>query len=424
MLSTLLSSFKTFNRSIRYYLLGSMLLGLGVDGVYAVLFNLFMIRLGYEAEFIGVVNSAGLFTFALTSVPAGLAGGRWGSRRMILVGLVLVLSGAMLLPLAQFGPQGIQGIWLMVSYALLMGGWSAVFVNGSPFMMSAAAPENRNALFSIQTALASTAAFAGSLLGGFLPDLIGGIGNIPLSEPAPYRIPMQVMGILMVPAFLLMMRTEEPDLAIAEQRLGGTRPAFNFWALPLGLIGLIAFIRMMQVAGLATTATFMNVYLDTELDVSTSIIGLLISISRLAAVGGALLVPYLTKRTNNITVALAGSLGAALMIVPIALIPNWLVAGGGFIGARFLTGLRYPAFQVYILEMFETRRHALISGVMAFAAGLSFALMALSGGYIATLFSFSNLFLTGAGITIFGSLILLLFHLYARRPQPEPTPAD
>ena len=179
MLGSLVSTFRNFNRSIRLFLLASLLLGLGVDGVYAVLFNLFMLRLGYDADFIGVVNSAGLFAFAFVGLPAGLLGSRWGSRIMLVGGLVFVLTGAILLPFAEFGPKSMQGGWLIASYVLLMGGWSAVFVNGSPFMMSASSGEGRNTLFSIQVAVTSLASFAGSLIGGFMPEIISALTQIP-----------------------------------------------------------------------------------------------------------------------------------------------------------------------------------------------------------------------------------------------------
>ncbi len=424
MVGSLVSTFRSFNRSVRLFLFASLLLGLGVDGVYAVLFNLFMLRLGYNADFIGVVNSAGLFAFAFVGLPAGLLGSRWGSRVMLVGGLVFVLTGALLVPFAESGPENWQGGWLIVSYALLMGGWSVVFVNGSPFMMSAGGENGRNALFSIQVATTSFASFAGSLIGGFLPEWISAFTQLPLTDPAPYRYPMQIMAFLMIPALFLMMGTSEPDTEINESDKTGESRSLNLWLLPIALIVTIAFIRMMQVAGLATTATFINVYLDTALAQPTSRIGLLTSLSRLAGVAGALLFPILSKRYSNIVVAIIGSLGAALFIFPIALIPVWWVAGLGFIMARFLTGMRYPAFQVYVLELFETRYHALMSGVMAFAAGLSFALMALSGGYIVTLFSFRNLFLTGATITVVGSLALIGFHFYRSAQQNKLTPTQ
>ena len=70
MAAALTTSFRTFNRSIRLYLLATLLLGLSVDGVYAVLFNLYLLRLGYNPEFIGLANAAGLAFI--------VAGSQWG----------------------------------------------------------------------------------------------------------------------------------------------------------------------------------------------------------------------------------------------------------------------------------------------------------------------------------------------------------
>jgi predicted MFS family arabinose efflux permease len=48
------------------------------------------------------------------------------------------------------------------------------------------------------------------------------------------------------------------------------------------------------------------------------------------------------------------------------------------------------------------------------AAGFSFSLMALSGGYLISTFGFPALFLTGAGLSLLGTI---LFWLYLRRPR-------
>src|SRR5918998_4404440 len=88
----------------RYYFVVS-LLGFAVDGgVYAVLLNLFLARLGYGPEVIGLVNAAGMVVFALASLPAGIIGERWGSKRIMLGGLGLLVAGAVLLPLAGLLP--------------------------------------------------------------------------------------------------------------------------------------------------------------------------------------------------------------------------------------------------------------------------------------------------------------------------------
>ncbi|MEM7115796.1 MAG: MFS transporter [Chloroflexota bacterium] len=461
MLNNFRQTLATFNRNVRLYLLTSLLLGLSVDGVYAVLFNLFLLRLGYDPKIIGYINSAGLFTFAFTSLPAGLLGSRFGSRRMLMVGVIAVLSGGTWVPLAQSVPPAWEQTWIMLGYMLLMGGFAIFFVNGSPFMMGTAAEGQRNQVFATQAAFNALAGFGGSLLGGALPGVVSRFLALDLTNPEPYRYPMQVLVFLMIPAYFLIRATEEPraDLAERDAKQGQHKERetavslsrqersrlFPLWGrfrwslvvgiprrlpkpklalaslkqLPLLLILLLAVIRLMQVAGLGTTATFINVYLDTELQVSTARIGLLTSVSRLVGVPAALLVPSLTKRFGNMNVAIAGSLGAALCILPIALVPHWLVAGLGFVGARIMTSLRYPAFQVYSLELVEPKLQSMLAGVMGLAAGLSFALMAFFGGFVITASSFQTLFLIGSTITLVGTAVLWLFHMSRRTVAVE-----
>ena len=57
-----------------------------VDGVYTVILNLYMLRLGYGTELIGLVNAAGLLSFALTSLPAGILGSRFSNTRLMKLG--------------------------------------------------------------------------------------------------------------------------------------------------------------------------------------------------------------------------------------------------------------------------------------------------------------------------------------------------
>ena len=67
-----------FNRDVRLYLVTAGLVGFCWIGIYLVLFNLYLLRLGYGPEFIGTVNAAGSLAYAVFSLPAGALGGRWG----------------------------------------------------------------------------------------------------------------------------------------------------------------------------------------------------------------------------------------------------------------------------------------------------------------------------------------------------------
>jgi len=407
-----------YNKQARRFFMTIVALGFVIDGVYAVLLNLYLLRLGYDARFIGQVNSFGLLAFAMVSLPAGILGTRWKSTLMLRIGFGSMLLGTVLLPLAEYSPAGWQEGWFIVTYALILTGFSLFFVNGSPFLMSVVAPNRQHSAFAFQTALLALAAFLGSLFGGNMPVLISKFYDFTLDDPDPYRYTlMLVAGVVLVAFFITLTIIEQPDDDAPEpsgepptpqQSLSAKRALGGFTAAVITLIGLMSLVRFLQVAGMATVSVYFNVYLDTEFALSSGTIGNIASVGRFLTVPMVLLAPRLIRRTSTGAVAMWASFATALFLLPIALLPNWGAAAIGYIGAISVTNLRYTAFIVFIMLLVPKRQQPVMAGAGETAAGFSFAFMALGGGYIATLFSFRELFLLAAGLSGLGTFIFWL----------------
>jgi MFS family permease len=416
MTKRLLNIIQQYNRQARLFLLVIAALGFAIDGVYTVLMNLYLLRLGYGTEFIGLLNAVALITFALTSFPAGVLGSRWSNILMLKVGVGFILLGGGLLPLAEFTPLGWQDSWLIVTYALMLSGFSLFFVNGAPFLMNIVDTDKQNNAFAIQTALLSLAAFVGSLLGGMLPEfIITLLQDLTLADPAPYRMTLMVVTVVISGAFLMILMINEPSEQTPLDNSGGaesiddTPSAVVQWAMPtVMLIGIMTLIRLFQVAGTATVIVYFNVYMDTQLATSTSVIGAIAAIGRLLGVPTALIVPALIRRWGKGNVVIWGSLATAVCLLPLALVEHWLAAAIGYIGVLAMTSIRFPAFIVYILELVPKVQQSVMVGSGEMAAGFSFSMMALGGGIILSLFTFRDLFLVGAGLTVLGTFVFWL----------------
>ena len=408
---TYLHVLRDFNRDVRLYLITTMLIGLTVDGgVYTVLFNLYLLRLGYGPEFVGLINGAGMLVFALICLPAGTFGGRWGNRRMMIVGLSLLVIGCGLLPFAESRTENWQAGWLFITWCLAFIGFAMYFVNTAPFAMKIAHQRERSHVFSVQAALWSLAGFAGSLVGGFLPSIFAIYLGVSLDQAAPYRYSLLAASLLLIPSVLAIAATHEgPTQPIKERSVKGE-------ASPLRLIAFLTLIRLLVVTGVGTLFTFFNVYMDAGLHISTVHIGVLSAIGRLLSIPTALIVPLLTARWGNGHTAAWASLGTAIGMLPLILISHWSAAGLGFIGVLALTSIRYPAFLVYTMEVVSPARRGTMSGAGEMASGLSFSAMALGGGYIIKAFGYRSFFLTGATLTVIGTLSFLV-HLHLQRRQ-------
>ncbi|HJZ49253.1 MAG TPA: MFS transporter [Roseiflexaceae bacterium] len=393
--------------AVARYFVAVGLVGFAIDGgIYSVLLNLFLLRLGYGPETIGLINAAGTLTFALTCLPAGVIGARWGSRPIMLLGLSLLAAGSMLLPLADTLASKWRLAWLLVNVSLLYLGLALYFVNTAPFVMEAIRPEQRTHIFSLQTALLALAAFLGSLIGGFLPPGIAALLGGSTAQAAPYRYALLIAGLAILPA-MLALHAARPAAITHEAAPAPTvaTPAPPIARALIGLLTMIAIVRVLQVAGLAVTTTFFNVYLDSALLVSTARIGLLIALGRLLGIPAALATGTLTSRYGTRAVVIGASLGTALSILPIALIPHWGAAGLSLIGVVGLSGIRYPASIVYFLELVPPAQRATVSGLTEMAAGICFTAMTFGGGYIIAAFGYQSLFLLGAALTGLSALV-------------------
>jgi MFS family permease len=392
--------------AVARYFVAVALVGFAIDGgIYSVLLNLFLVRLGYGPEAIGLINAAGTLTFALASLPAGMIGARWGSRPIMLLGLGLLAAGSLLLPLADTLPSEWRLAWLLINMSVLYLGLALYFVNTAPYVMEAIRPEQRTYIFSFQMALLALAAFLGSLIGGFLPPAFVALLGSSAAQPAPYRYGLLIAGLALLPG-MLAIHAARPAAGAAARDTAATAPEPAPLAKALiGLLAMIAIVRVLQVSGLAVTTTFFNVYLDSALLVSTARIGLLIALGRLLGIPAALATGTLTARYGNRGVVIGASIGTALSILPIALIPHWGAAGLSLIGVIGLSGIRYPASMVYFMELVPPAQRATVSGLTEMAAGICFTAMTFGGGYIIAAFGYRSLFLLGAALTGLSALV-------------------
>ena len=106
----------------------------------------------------------------------------------------------------------------------------------------------------------------------------------------------------------------------------------------------------------------------------------------------------------------------ALSIFPLAFAGGAGMAGAGFVGVMAFTSLRYPAFYVFMMERTPERLRSVMNGANEMAAGFSFALMALLGGWIIVTYGYTAAFLVGAFATLFGTVVLGVY-VWLTRPS-------
>lgn len=415
MVTTYLQMLRLFSRDLRLFLVTAAIVGLAWDGMRTVLLNLYLLRLGYGPQSVGLINGVGALAFALLCPPAGTMGRRWGSRNMLIAGASLLAAGFGLLPLAEFLPAAWRTGWLLATSVLTYLGLALYLVNGLPFMMDATQPEERNYAFSVHMALAPLAAVAGSLAGGLLPGAFSTLLGLPLEEAATYRFPLWLAALLLIPGVVALLATRSVDGEWIQTTPSSTPAALDSRA-PSRLLIAIALIMALRFGGRGGVATFFNVYMDEGLGVSTALIGTLVATAQLLSVPAALAAPLLAARWGNARTIFWGTIGMALCTLPLALIPHWAAAGLGFVSSTPLFSLTTGPIRVFSQELVTPRWRAPMASAFMMGAGLAFSAASLTGGYAIVALGYNTLFLVGAGLIAAGGV---LFWSWFRVPRGQ-----
>ena len=416
-------------KNVKLFLFTVLVYGMAIEGISAVLLNLYLLRLGYGTEFIGTLNSAGLFVFALVSLPIGAV--QISSRKMMQFGLIMSIVGLIGLPMSMYIESG-QAIALISFRILAMIGLSCYFVHQIPFAMEITRPEWHDRVMSLTMATFSLAAFLGSWLGGLLPEWFSAWLSLPISDPGPFQLPMIVATVVVLPAVFANMMIREPqaeepsadEITNLKEAETTQKSSYGHWRAIIGLVILIIFIRALQTSGVGVMMTFSNVYFDDFLNVSTSRIGLISGIGRLLGVPVSLTIPWLVGRFGNFKLVLI-SLGLiAVLMVPIALIPYWPIAAVALIAINSMGSLRYLSFISFTMALVSEKQRSLISGAGEMAIGAGFAASSFIGGYLISWYGYRELFLFGAVVTTLGTIIFwFIFRKRSAQLPAAPAPA-
>lgn len=189
------SVIRSFNGDVKRLLAAMGLVSFAYFGVVGVLFNLYLLRLGFGIEWIGLLYASGQVLWAAASLPAGATGRRIGLKPTLIIGFMTVVLSFSLLLWTEWLPATVQIPWIFVTFLLC---WiaSALFtVCSVPYMMLAAGPSGKNHAFSALAGTSALMPLIGGLVAGALPALIVDVTGWSLDDPAPYRLTMWLVPL-------------------------------------------------------------------------------------------------------------------------------------------------------------------------------------------------------------------------------------
>ena len=396
-----------FRKDTRLILIASGIFSLGFFGIQNLLKVLYILRLGYGLEYIGLFTATSALMYMAMSLLGGALGNRYGLKPMMVAGGALTTVGMVLLPLTEAVPQWAADAWPILSQMALTGGWALFSINMVPALMSATTTRTRDDAYALSSMLRGAGAFAGTMIGGLLPMMFAMLLGQSMDDPAPYRWALLVGAAFGVAGMAPLLRVQIEDPVSVETETERHGP------FPSALVAIVVLHVFLIHGGFATCQSFCSAYMDTELHLSAASIGLLTGTGQFVAMLAPVMMPVLATRRSNAWTMMMASVGTAVFMLPLALVPIWFAAGLGRLGGLALSAIWMPALQSFQMGAVERHWRSLAYGAVSTGMGFSFGSISLIGGFVAATWGYSSLFMMGGVMAATGGAVM-----WAMRKNP------
>ena len=393
--------FGSLSRDVKLHILSRSFIGFGYFGIYLVLFNLYLLRLGYGPKFIGLVNGVAYLGYSVFALAAGALGSRFGSKRIAILGAGIASISLVLVTVSELLPGSFRQAWIALFFTLCWIGFSGYVANQNPLIAGLTEKDERSYAFSANIVATTFPGLAGSTIAGFIPGIAASVIGISSDLPTAFRYGLMLGALLVAGAAIILLPTKEV-------LVGKQKDDVDQEKVPIAQIVKLAFIGMLLHASVSAYRTFFNVYLDVSLKVSTPLIGTLWGLSQLLSLS-ALFTPILVGRWGKgWTLGIAGT-GIFVSVLPISLITHWIPAAASLFVRSIMDNIRMAANAQLIQDSVRPRWRPVATGAYNMSNGAIMFAIAFAGGYIVTAFGYRAVFVIAAVITLIGACLTVAF---------------
>src|SRR5436305_2461968 len=418
--------FGRFQRNARLYLLSNALSGV-TAGIFLVLYNLYLVSLGYGPAFIGVELFVLTIGAGLAIFPAGICVDRFSGKSILIWSSVLI------------GGAGVgqilfrQLLSLLISAFIAGIGLAFILVVNAPFLTRNSAPEERPYLFSFNIVLGLVTTVLGKVIGGGLPVWLRSASVLmaPLppwltawlaQQPVPrsYQLSLLLAGIIAGPSFipLFLMRDDRPP-ALAQntgpgipsllQHIKSVRTFLQpiqpkvLFSSPIFLLTLVqVFIGL----GAGLFIPYTNLYFVQHLKASSWLFGLIDGGATALTALITLAAPFLAIRLGRVNSIALTQLASIPLLLTIGLTSYLPLAAALYLFRQPLMDMSMGVLQVFSMEAVPKEHRGLANSSCQASFQVAWALTASLAGFIIVQLGYPPIFI-GAAICYMLAIITL-----------------
>jgi len=172
-------------------------------GVFRLLFNFYILSLGYDETLVGNLTTATSLTALIAALPMGYLADLIGRKRSLILGGSAVVTAILIMVAFPAAP-------VFIGMNVLIGlGQSLSGVTMGPFLMENSTEKERVYLFSFSSGLTTASSFVGNWVGGQMPTWLGNLQQVSATSTRAYGASLLIIaictGLGIIPLLLMRM---------------------------------------------------------------------------------------------------------------------------------------------------------------------------------------------------------------------------
>ncbi|OPY49053.1 MAG: Major Facilitator Superfamily protein [Methanosaeta sp. PtaU1.Bin060] len=346
---------RRFSLNARMYLIFVFLITLNT-GIYGVVFNLYILKLGFGKDFLGLMLSTSAASSGLFAIPAAFVCDRLGRKKTLLLSSVLST-------ISLFFLYNITSQELLVIFSITSGIASAfALVTGATFLLENSTDDERMYLFSMSSLIYTFSILSGNLIGGFLPDLVSDLFLLEAGGAIAYRLTLYVSLAATFASLLPLIYVSE-GIPVGNTNLVSQLHVYRS-VIRSKAVRMMLFFYCLFGLGWGTSLPYFNVYFDVVLGASASQIGIIFSISQLFMVLGYFIVPILTEKMGKVKLASTVQVLSIPFLLIFTFADSLFIATVGFVMRYLLMNMANPLLNSFKLEIVGAEERSIVNSIM------------------------------------------------------------
>ena len=401
-LQTYATRLRSFRWNARMYLVFTIIFGAAM-GVRRLIFNFFVLSLGYDEALLGTMITVHNLTALLAALPMGYLADRLGRKLSLVSSTILVALSVIIM-------VSFPKAWILVALNIVFGlGMSISSVTMGPFLMENSSETERTYLFSFGSGLQMAAGFVGNWIGGYLPGWMGTTFNVDAISSTAYGNALLATAVFTVLGVVPLIMLRNPNIKMSER---SSLAPMSYLKDHFGQISKLVLPMLITSIGAGLIMPFMNIFFRNVHNQPDPVIGSVFAWGSLAMGIGLIIAPVLADRFGKIQVVVLTQALSIPFLFILGFSPFFVISAIAYFIRLALMNLGGPVYQTFVMEQVEPQARATVASLTSMASSFGWAFSPSISGWIQVNYGFRPAFI--GTIVLYAGSIYLYWYFFLR----------